>query len=86
MIPKIKICGLTSEEEAGWLVEEQVEYGGVVLFFEKSKRCVDLIKAEQIITVLRAGNIKSVAVTVSPNKDQIRRIEELGFDYLQVHG
>lgn len=86
MIPKIKICGLTTEEEASWLCEEQVEFGGMVLFFEKSKRCITLEKAGRLIRVLKNGNVKSIAVTVSPSFEQIRQIEEAGFDYLQIHG
>lgn len=36
--PKIKICGLTSEEEVKWVVREGADYAGFVLFFPKSKR------------------------------------------------
>ena len=82
----VKICGLTSVEEARMLVEEKVEFGGVVLFYEKSKRYCTPGKAKEIASVLKSGGVKAVAVTVSPSVEQVQVIEEIGFDYLQVHG
>lgn len=82
---RIKICGLTSLADAGCLVENNVEYGGMVLFFEKSKRCIDIETAERIINVLK-GKVKTVAVTVSPDLNQLKAVEKAGFDYIQIHG
>lgn len=82
---KIKICGLTSKEDAEYLVENQVEYGGMVLFFEKSKRCIDIKKAKELVLLLK-GRVKTVAVTVSPDVTQLLDIENAGFDYIQIHG
>jgi len=82
----VKICGLTSEEEAWMLAEEKVDFGGVVLFYEKSKRYCTPERAEKIVKVLKSAGVKAVAVTVSPTQEQVRVIEEMGFDYLQVHG
>lgn len=83
---KVKICGLTTVEEANMLIEEKADFGGVVLFFEKSKRNCNLKQAEKIVQALRLAGIKSVAVTVSPTLSQTEQIEKAGFDYLQVHG
>lgn len=91
-IPKIKICGITSETEAQWLVEEQVEYVGMVLFFEKSKRNISLQQAEKILQVIRQGKtptgqpMQAVAVTVSPAISQVKQMEAAGFDWIQIHG
>ncbi|MDD3205556.1 MAG: phosphoribosylanthranilate isomerase [Lachnospiraceae bacterium] len=86
----IKICGITTTEEASWLVEEKAEYAGMVLFCENSKRMVRVESAYGILRVLKsAGSEKSpkaVAVTVSPTIEQIAIIQKLGFDYIQVHG
>lgn len=81
----IKICGLTSPYEAGYLNEYNVDFGGMVLFFPKSKRSIDIKRAKEIMTAL-SESIKSVAVTVSPTVEQLREIEAAGFDILQVHG
>ena len=80
---KIKICGLTRCEETDYLNEAKVDYAGFV-FYEKSKRNVDLKQAEEIMKQLDTG-IKRVAVTVSPDSNLIERIQNSGFDIIQVH-
>ena len=86
-IPEIKICGLTSVEEAEWVLEEQVDYAGIVLFFPKSKRNLELSQAKEILKVLhREKKIKTVAVAVSPTAEQVEDIQEAGFDRIQIHG
>lgn len=84
---KVKVCGLTRKEEAEMLADCRVEFAGMVLFFPKSKRNVTLQQAEQILAALKKyGVSKSVAVTVSPTKEQVEQIMRLGFDYIQIHG
>lgn len=91
-IPKIKICGLTAVQEAEWIVEEQADYAGIVLFYEKSKRSITIAEARKLLAVIQRGKtqagerIEAVAVTVSPTRKQIEAIQEAGFDRLQVHG
>ncbi|MCI9083515.1 MAG: phosphoribosylanthranilate isomerase [Lachnospiraceae bacterium] len=82
--PQIKICGITRVEEAAFLNEIQAEYAGFV-FWEKSRRNVPIEKAEEIRRHLQK-NIKSVAVTVSPDLELLRKIEQSGFDLIQIHG
>lgn len=81
---EIKICGITSPHEVAYLLENQVDYCGVVMFYPKSKRNVDEDTAAAILAA--AETIKTVAVTVSPDRQQIKRIQELGFDCIQIHG
>ncbi|HEX3077559.1 MAG TPA: phosphoribosylanthranilate isomerase [Lachnospiraceae bacterium] len=85
MVPKIKICGLVSVDDAFLMNVYEVDYIGIVLFFPKSKRNIDIDRAKEIIHCLAPG-IKKVAVTVSPTKEQVREIEAAGFDILQAHG
>ena len=80
---KIKICGIRTPAEAGYLNDAKADYAGCV-FYEPSKRFVTDDQAEKILKALDA-NIGRVAVTVSPTADDVRRIESLGFDILQVH-
>lgn len=84
-MPKIKICGLTSVEDARILNRYPVDFAGFVVFFTKSKRNVSLEKACEIMSELNAS-IKKVAVMVDPTKGQVLDVEKLGFDYLQIHG
>lgn len=81
----IKICGITTEEEVGWLNEERVDFAGFVLFFPKSKRNITTEQARKLLAGLDR-RIKSVAVTVSPSAGQIRELAGVGFDYIQIHG
>lgn len=82
---KIKICGITAVEEALWLNEIGVDYAGFVLFFEKSKRNIEVEKAREILSALD-DSIIPVAVTVQPTRSQIREIEAAGFGVIQIHG
>lgn len=84
LVPEIKICGITTEEELRWLREEQVEYAGFVLW-EKSRRALAMEQAKQLLESAGPG-IKKVAVTVSPSVELAMQIQEAGFDILQVHG
>lgn len=84
MIPKIKICGITKIEEAEYLNETGVEYAGLV-FYEKSRRNVTFTQAKELLKRLDS-QIERVAVTVSPDRELVQRIEEAGFTILQVHG
>lgn len=80
---KVKICGLTQPEEAEYLNEAGADYAGFV-FFKKSKRNVTIEQAQAIMEKLDA-RIKKVAVTVAPDVAQAKRLQDAGFDILQVH-
>lgn len=82
---QIKICGLTKPEEATFLNKNQVDYAGMVLFYEKSKRNITIEQAQGIMKTLDK-KINSVAVVVSPSIEQIKMIEQSGFDFIQIHG
>ena len=81
---KIKICGLTDVKEAEYLNENKVDFAGMVMFFPKSKRNIEPDKAKEIISAL-SKDIKTVAVTVSPDINMLKVIEKIGFDYIQIH-
>lgn len=82
---RIKICGLVNKEDADILNENQVDFAGFVLFYPKSKRCIDIKQAKEIMDCLEPS-VKKVAVVVSPNLEQIKQIETAGFDMVQIHG
>lgn len=84
---EIKICGITKEYEIDKLIEQKVEYAGFVINYPKSKRNNSLEEVEGLLKYIKEkqGNIKTVAVTVSPTLEQVKQIEQLGFDILQVH-
>jgi phosphoribosylanthranilate isomerase len=81
---RVKICGLTKPEEASYLNEACADYAGFV-FFEKSKRNVSIPQAQAIIAQLDE-HIRPVAVTVSPDVAQVKKLTQAGFSILQIHG
>lgn len=82
---KIKICGITSVADTEYLNQYQVDFAGMVLFFPKSKRNIDIPTAKKLIRHLNQS-IKRVAVVVEPTREQMVLIAEAGFDYIQIHG
>lgn len=82
---KIKICGMTSLSDIQCVNENQVDFAGFVLFFPKSRRNLSGKAAAELLPAL-SREVKSVAVVVSPTVEQLREIERIGFDYLQIHG
>lgn len=85
MKKKIKICGITTEKEIGYLAEAGVDYAGFVLFYPKSKRNISIEQAGELLQRLPA-TISPVAVTVSPSDEQLEAIEKTGFSAVQIHG
>lgn len=57
----IKICGLTDVKETEYLKENKVDFAGIVMFFEKSKRNTTPDKAKEIIHVLKQGEQDKLA-------------------------
>ncbi|MCR5122671.1 MAG: phosphoribosylanthranilate isomerase [Ruminococcus sp.] len=82
---KIKICGLTRDEDITILNNTpEVDWGGFVLFYPKSRRNVEFDEAARLGRQLRG--IEAIAVTVSPTPEQARKISHEGFGYIQIHG
>lgn len=82
---QIKICGLTDVREAEYLNKNQVDYAGIVLFCEKSRRNMSIEAAKPILEAL-SPDIRRVAVMVSPTAEQVGQAAGAGFDYMQIHG
>lgn len=82
---KIKICGLTSTADAEIVNDLKADYAGIVLFCPKSRRSTAPEDAKKILEALD-DSIKSVAVVVAPTAEQIKIIEDCGFDIIQIHG
>ena len=65
---KVKVCGLTREEEAEMLADCRVEFAGMVLFFPKSKRNVTLQQAEKSLRHSKIRCIKERCRDGVPDK------------------
>ncbi len=82
---KVKICGLTSMNDARMAYKYGANFIGVVVSPE-SKRKVTLEQAKEILSV-KGLFVSSVVVTSSTRKDAIEEIiENVSPDYIQLHG
>lgn len=82
---KIKICGMTCRADIDCVNQNEVDFAGFVMFYPKSKRNISLSTAKNLISYLKPS-IKSTAVLVSPTTEELKAIEQCGFDYIQIHG
>lgn len=84
MKPEVKICGLTLAQDVEAVNEAGADYAGFV-FFEKSKRNISLEQANELMRRLKPG-IKKVAVTVAPEDALLDALNQMDFDFVQMHG
>ncbi|WP_348994988.1 phosphoribosylanthranilate isomerase [Achromobacter sp. HNDS-1] len=85
MRTRIKICGLTREEDIDAAVAAGVDAIGFV-FYPKSKRYVTPTRAAQLRRVVPAF-VDVVALFVNPSPDEVRAVlDEVGPELLQFHG
>ncbi len=84
----VKICGLKTKDEIRWTAEAGADLGGIVVFYPKSKRNLDITEAAFLTDYAHGlGNlVKMVAVTVEPEIRMVEEIKKAGFDYIQIHG
>ena len=84
-MPKIKICGFTRPQDAQAAAELGADAVGLV-FYAKSKRCVDAAQAAEIVAALPPQVVK-VALFVNESAEQIHRIlGTVPIDIVQFHG
>jgi tryptophan synthase beta chain/phosphoribosylanthranilate isomerase len=81
----VKICGITSAEDARAAVEAGADAIGIN-FVPGSPRCVDSERAREISEAV-AGRVVRVGVFLDPSPEEVRqRVEEVGLDVVQLHG
>jgi len=84
MMTKVKVCGITSPDDAAMAVELGADALGFI--FAESPRRVSPEKAREIILTLPPF-VKTVGVFVDEAPDVIRRMQTFcGLDLLQLHG
>ena len=85
MIFKIKICGITSVDDALAAVDAGSDAIGLN-FYRGSKRCVDTETARQIVAAVDK-RAEPVGVFVNHLSDEIQRIcSATGIRWVQLHG
>ena len=86
MILKSKICGVTDTETLRYLVDHECppQFVGFIVNYPKSKRFVDQKKLKELIKIDKKKSLY-VAVLVNPDKNILKEIEDLPFDYYQLY-
>jgi len=81
---RVKICGLTTLEDARFASGALADYLGFI-FYDESPRYIDPSKAGAIINWLEGA--KKVGVFVNQALDDVNTIAiQAGIDYVQLHG
>jgi phosphoribosylanthranilate isomerase len=84
-VPKVKICGITSQADADAAVAAGCDALGFV-FYRKSPRYISAPKAASIISRL-PGRVHKVGVFVNAGSSRVRRIASYcGLTMVQLHG
>ena len=81
-LPKIKVCGLTREEDVKLTLSLGADYLGFILY-PQSPRAVPLDRAVELAAAVPVG--QRVAVDVATSLDDLKRYFYAGFDYFQIH-
>ncbi|HEX7038142.1 MAG TPA: phosphoribosylanthranilate isomerase [Pseudomonadales bacterium] len=85
MATRIKICGITRQEDADAVMQAGADALGLN-FVAASPRRVDLARARAISTQV-AGTLTRVGVFVDPTPDEVTRVlDTVELDALQFHG
>lgn len=84
-VPRVKVCGVTSVEDALGCVEAGVDLLGVN-FIASSPRRVHPADARRITEAVR-GRAEVAGVVADEDEAALRRLrDEVGLDWLQLHG
>lgn len=81
-VPRIKVCGITREEDARDALALGADYLGINVW-SGSKRGVKPDRARYLALRIPAG--KRVMVDVNTGTDVLEDIADMGFDYFQIH-
>ena len=81
-LPKIKVCGLTREEDVKLTLSLGADYLGFILY-PQSPRAVSLDRAVELAAAVPVG--QRVAVDVATSREDLKGYRDAGFDYFQIH-
>ena len=85
MRTRIKVCGITREEDLEAAVAAGVDAIGFV-FYEKSPRAVSLQQAQRLVRRLPAW-VASVGLFVNAPRAMVGQVaDQVGLSHLQFHG
>lgn len=85
MTVRVKICGITSSEQALMVQQSGADALGLVIY-EKSPRYVDIEQAATIRATIN-DSVLAIALLVNPSEETVKQvITQVKPDYIQFHG
>ena len=86
MIRGSKICGISDLDTLNFIINHPYppQFIGFICNYKKSKRYVDIEKLNSLLK-LNKKKSKFVAVLVKPDKNILKNIQDLPFDYYQIY-
>jgi phosphoribosylanthranilate isomerase len=81
-LPKIKVCGLTREEDVKLTLSLGADYFGFILY-PHSPRAVTLDRAVELAAPVSVG--QRVVVDVATSVEDLKSYLDTGFNYFQIH-
>ena len=86
MIRGSKICGISDLDTLNFIINHPYppQFIGFICNYKKSKRYVDVEKLNSLLK-LNKKESKFVAVLVKPDKNILKNIQDLPFDYYQIY-
>ena len=82
--PKIKFCGLQSQEDVSFALKKNVYWAGFI-YVKGSSRFISYESSKKIISNFK-NKINFVGVFVDADNDHIKLGINAGIDYIQLHG
>lgn len=81
----IKICGITSVQDAELAIEAGADFIGLI-FVPETPRYIDTETAKEIVSAIN-GQVPVVGVFQNPDEEDIQSIlDQVPLDYIQLHG
>ncbi len=86
MIKGSKICGISDQDTLNFIINHPYppQFIGFICNYKRSKRYVDVEKLNSLLK-LNKRKSKFVAVLVKPDKNILKNIQDLPFDYYQIY-
>ena len=82
---KVKVCGLSNQNEVEISVQYGADFCGFILNYEKSHRNISFSQAKKL-TSIDKKRCNYVGVLVNPVQEELKKFSELNFDYFQLYG
>jgi len=82
---QVKVCGLSTVEQAETCITNGANFCGFILNYEKSHRFINYQTAEHL-TSINKKNSSYVGVLVNPSEEELKKFSNLKLDYFQIYG